>query len=211
MRQLSPQMQERFVTMMRRDVDRLQDFVEHVLEASRLEHAKSLELEPTVLPELLEQVLKQIHRRHTLSNKAITVVMDLETPERPLRTDPVALELILINLIDNAVKYSPRDHIHVRVHMHEEPNHVIIEVSDQGMGIPPTDLKRIFERFFRVERTDAPQIQGTGLGLYVVASLIKRLGGSIKAHSQGANTGTTFTLKLPSKRGPGRKRKSTSP
>lgn len=203
LRQLEPKMQARFVGMMKRDVDRLQVFIEHVLETGRLEHnERAVQVEPTVLPELFDQVFKQIHRRHTLAPKVLQMSMALEAPERPLMTDPVALELILINLIDNAIKYSDHDRLEVQITVVAEDDWVVVKVRDRGIGIDPRNLKRIFRRFIRLEREDKHHIQGTGLGLYVVASLVKRLGGRVEAHSDGQNKGSTFTLRLPDRREP---------
>lgn len=205
MREMTPEMQARFLQMMRKDVDRLQAFIEHILEAGRLEQStRHMEFHATPLHPLLERCLEPIYKRHAIAQDAVTLRFDLpDDSGAPFHviTDPMALEIILTNLIDNAVKYSPIDRVHIEVRVWSRGPTWGVEVRDQGLGIPPKLLKKkIFERFYRVERSDTPDItniQGTGLGLYVVRSLVKRLGGRIRAESPGPDQGSTFSVTFP--------------
>jgi len=198
-RELTPDMGDKLVAMMQGDVDRLQAFIEHVLEAGRLEHKeRELTYEPTVLPEIAERCLKQIQQRHQLRGDRFELVLELAASERPIVTDAMALEIILLNLLDNAVKYSGST-VKIRLTLSEGAGKLFIEVKDSGIGIPANKLKTIFTRFYRIQRSGPSRVTGTGLGLYVVASLVKRLGGKISASSEGESRGSTFHVELPSR------------
>jgi signal transduction histidine kinase len=117
--------------------------------------------------------------------------------ELTITTDPSALETVLKNLLDNAVKYSPSP---PRVDVSVRPDNqgqVELQVSDHGIGIEKAQLKRIFRRFYRIPSDEVYARSGTGLGLYVVAALVRNLGGHIEAHSQGPNLGTSMHVHLP--------------
>jgi signal transduction histidine kinase len=100
------------------------------------------------------------------------------------------------NLLDNAV--STRDRVRVKVSVAAPaPDTVWVRVQDQGVGIPRKQLKRIFNRFYRVQARGLKQVKGTGLGLYIVRSIAKSHGGRVFAQSEGEGRGATFTLELP--------------
>jgi len=101
------------------------------------------------------------------------------------------------NLIDNAVKYSGNN---VDVTVDTAPaddGYITVRVMDRGPGIPPTELKRIFKRFYRVPGSLAMRVKGTGLGLYIVRSVARRHGGRVWAESEGLGHGSTFFLQFP--------------
>jgi signal transduction histidine kinase len=100
------------------------------------------------------------------------------------------------NLIENAVKYSGKD-VRVRVETEQVDGYVLMRVKDAGVGIPKTELKRVFKRFHRVPGPLASRVKGTGLGLYIVRSVAKQHGGRAWAESEGAGRGSTFFLQLP--------------
>ena len=111
--------------------------------------------------------------------------------------DPDEVRAAVSNLIDNAVKYSGSD---VKVSVETMPmdgKYVMLRVRDQGAGIPKTELKQIFKRFYRVPGQVATRVKGTGLGLYIVRSVAKRHGGRAWAESEGVGHGSTFVLQLP--------------
>ena len=107
------------------------------------------------------------------------------------------LRMALINLIDNAVKYSGGE---VQVSVSVEPvgeKRLEVRVTDRGVGIPRAELKRIFGRFYRAPGRLVAQVKGTGLGLFIVQAIVKRHGGQIVAESEGEGRGSTFTIRLP--------------
>ncbi len=111
--------------------------------------------------------------------------------------DREELSTAISNVLDNAVKYSPKDPC-VRVSViTPDLQHVWIRVSDNGIGIPHSELKRIFRRFYRALTPAASQVKGSGLGLFIVRAIAKRHGGKAWAESEGAGKGTTVTIELP--------------
>lgn len=189
-----PQRQE-LRQMMLTDVERLTVFVDDILEASRIAHGRHSQMWTVVqVPQLLAAAAESIRRRHGLAADAI----QLHCPARmEVTTDPTALETVVKNILDNAVKYSPSP---PRVEVEAAPvsgGHLEIRVRDHGIGVERTQLKRIFKRFYRVPDADVYERSGTGLGLFVVAALLRNLGGSVRADSAGAGQGTTVTVRLP--------------
>ena len=107
------------------------------------------------------------------------------------------LRTVIINLLDNAVKYSP-EAVRVSVSVAAPaPQTVWVRVQDRGVGIPKKQLKRIFNRFYRVQARGLKNVKGTGLGLYIVRSIARAHGGRVFAQSEGEGRGSTFTLELP--------------
>ncbi len=113
--------------------------------------------------------------------------------------DEEAVEQILENLLDNALKYTPEGG-RVRIGWYVQAAQVCIEVSDTGIGIPEADLPRIFERFYRVDKARSREMGGTGLGLSIVKHLAQAMNGSVRATSR-VGQGSTFQVCLPEARG----------
>jgi signal transduction histidine kinase len=132
--------------------------------------------------------------RHRLSPEEI--IIDVE-PGLVVSTDRAALGIVVKNLIDNAAKYSSSPaRVEVRGRR-DADGRVVLEVSDQGIGIDRKNLKRVFHRFYRVEDQEVRERRGTGLGLFVVWALVKQLGGKVQAFSEGRGQGTTMQVELP--------------
>ena len=108
--------------------------------------------------------------------------------------DEEKVEIVLINLLDNAVKYTP-DNGEITVSVSENGNTIRVEVADTGMGIPSMELPRIFERFYRVDKARSRELGGTGLGLSIVKHIVDAHGGTVYAESEmGKGTRIFFTL-----------------
>jgi signal transduction histidine kinase len=182
--------------MMLDDVDRLRAFIDDVLEANRLSYARPgmMNLSDVPLSQLAEQCAHVVRLRHKLSPEEVSVDVD---PDLIVTTDRAALEIVVKNLIDNAAKYSERPARVEVVARVDSGNKVLLEVSDEGIGIDPKNLKRVFHRFYRVEDQEVRQRRGTGLGLFVVSALVKQLGGDVRAFSSGRGRGTTMRVELP--------------
>jgi two-component system phosphate regulon sensor histidine kinase PhoR len=127
--------------------------------------------------------------------KAIDLVYELPAEKVVLDVSPRALDHALINLIENAIKYSP-SHTTVTVRLSSRDDQVILEVQDEGPGIAPEAQERIFERFFRAEGGRSPQEAGTGLGLSIARNMIERVGGELSLESEEGK-GSTFRITLP--------------
>jgi signal transduction histidine kinase len=193
--ELAPDRREQLRVMMLQDVSRLVALVDGILDANRLIGGREIgDIGEVVLADLIEQVAEEVTRRHHLEMNIFTFELD---PDLVLLVDPTSLRTIVLNLLDNAIKYSDgRPQITVtmrRVGL----GTVRLSVRDRGIGIGKGDLKRIFQRFYRVPEEAVRARHGTGLGLFVVAGLVKALGGKIEAQSDGVGHGTTIHVDLP--------------
>lgn len=181
--------------MMLTDVERLSVFIDDILQSSRIAHGRrSQSLMLVDMAQVLAGAIESIRRRYDMKPGAIS----LQGPPR-LETfsDPTALEIILKNVLDNAVKYSsPASEIEVRMNLVTQ-GLLAITVRDQGIGIERSQLKRVFQRFHRSPDPRVNERSGSGLGLYVVKRLVRNLGGRIHAESAGRDQGTTIRILLP--------------
>ena len=180
--------------MMREDVERLSAYIDDILEATRLEHAgKGHTVTRVSLATLVDRCLAVVYRRHRVVPELITVDIP---PDLVISTDPGALEIAVKNLVDNAIKYSdPPARVHISAAVKD--SHLLIDVADEGIGIPRRALSRVFDRFYRVDDEAVRARRGTGLGLYVVQALVKGLGGRLSVHSDGPGKGTRMRISLP--------------
>lgn len=194
--EVAPEKRREFYDTMLMDSERLLSTVEQVLQASRTREKKRLlNISRINLTELLQESSKRIKTRYNLDENAISF-----TPpenETTIIGDANELQVVFTNLLDNAVKYSGKD---VRVLLAVKSlnkKHVIVRVKDFGIGIPPVELKRIFRRFYRVPSSLTQKKKGTGLGLFIVRTIVKKHGGRIFAESKGEGEGSTFIVQLP--------------
>jgi PAS domain S-box-containing protein len=119
---------------------------------------------------------------------------------RPLRCDQPRLKQVLVNLVENAVKYSP-DGGRVQIRVVDLPDRVRIDVNDEGLGIPPSEQSRIFEKFYRLDAEMTRGVGGSGLGLYISREIVEQMGGVLSVRSR-RGSGSTFTVTLPRTRVP---------
>ena len=188
----------KFYNTMRSDTDRLLSTVEQVLKAGELGQRQRVRQRTRVeLHPLVAECVATVCSRHHLQNDAITL-LDVPGGVRLfVRANSADLRTAVSNLLDNAVKYSPSGvHITCRLAI-EHYTWVSLSITDQGLGIQASDLKRIFKRFYRSSTTDRIKIKGTGLGLFLVRTIAQQHGGDVKAMSEGLNKGTTMLLRLP--------------
>jgi signal transduction histidine kinase len=192
-RDVAPEKRREFYDVMLADSDRLLHTVEQVLQASSTREKKNLvNITEIDLPALLRESVERVRTRYNLDESAISFTM----PENEMKIsgDAGELQVVFTNLLDNAVKYSGKD-IKVSVAVKNlNKKFVVIFIKDSGVGIAAGELKRIFRRFYRVP---TQKKKGTGLGLFIVQSIIKKHGGRITAESKGEGKGSTFIVQLP--------------
>jgi signal transduction histidine kinase len=184
----------KFYGIMRDDSDRLLGTVEQVLLASRTrEKGRLIESEKISLAELIEESISFIRERRGLAADVVRFVpppVDIE-----VNGDREELRSALNNLLDNAVKYTGDKPLITVSLTARERGRAEISVADNGVGIPSEDLKRVFNRFYRVPGRTG--VKGTGLGLAIVKAIVEKHGGRVSAESRGEGKGSTFTITLP--------------
>jgi len=190
---VTPEKRAEFYGVMLEDTSRLLETVEQVLHTGQAGRTP-LHLERHDLGALAEECVSFTRSR-------------LHLPESALRLSPVTgtvevlgdrneLRGAIVNLLDNAVKFSG-EHVDVEVQVAQNGDRAFVKVRDRGPGLPPSEARRIFKRFYRVPGPLTQRVKGTGLGLFIVQSAAKRHGGMAYAESGGPGTGSTFYIELP--------------
>jgi two-component system sensor histidine kinase KdpD len=172
------------------EADRLNRLVGNLLDMTRLESgAMRFKKEACDIQDLVGSALEELGQR--IRNRSISIDIPSELPL--IQLDFVLVERVLVNVVDNAVKYSPDD-TPIEIKAHAAGAFMEIEVADRGTGIPPEDLTRIFDKFYRVQRPD--NVSGTGLGLSISKGIIQAHGGFIAAENRQGG-GTIITISIP--------------
>ena len=184
----------RILEIMERHSNRLNALVEDVLSLARLESPGiELDISEIDLPELLHSIMRDWEKR--LAAKQLKSHLNFPGNLPRLPADETRLQELIYNLLDNAVKYSKAGGT-VSLRAEPEGDAVRISVTDQGIGISQNDLPRIFERFYRADKSRSSEQSGTGLGLSIVKHIAQLHGGSVKAKSEPGK-GTTISVVLP--------------
>ena len=187
-----PQSARRFVDLIVRNAERLQSLVDDMLELSRIE-SREVQLALQVLD--LDAVAERVVAHHLPRAERKHITLDCATGMPAVRADRRALEHVLGNLVDNALKYCGEGAT-VRVGAAAEDGRVRITVADDGPGIAPQHLERVFERFYRVDAGRSRELGGTGLGLAIVKHLVEAMDGTVAVESRlGAGSTFHFTLR----------------
>jgi two-component system sensor histidine kinase SenX3 len=187
-----------FYRIMLADAERLQQTVEQVLKAGVAgQRVGAQQRVPVDVAALAGEVLEVARLRHHLDHDRMLLRVAVDD-DALVSGDADELRSVISNLLDNAVKYSPAQapaQVSLEVST-PSPDLVRVKVHDQGVGIPQAQLKRIFRRFHRFQWRGS-KVKGTGLGLYIVRSIVKQHGGRVSAASDGEGRGSTFTIELP--------------
>jgi two-component system phosphate regulon sensor histidine kinase PhoR len=197
---------DRFLETIRKQTDRLNLIITDLLLLAKMESGQvPIKQEPVALAGLIDRTIGLLKR--LIEQKKHRVVVKVPAALPPILGDEERLGQVFSNLLDNAIKYTPEQGtITIRAEISPvappnatgdgpHPTMMEISVEDTGIGIPPQDLSRIFERFYRVDKARSRELGGTGLGLSIVKHLVEGHGGTVSAESQGK--GTRFVVRLP--------------
>jgi two-component system sensor histidine kinase SenX3 len=197
-RDIEENKRQEFYDVMLADSDRLLKTVEQVLRAGQSgQRNRGLNFRKVDIGQLARECVDLTRVRHNLSSDTVTFSESVNGERPQVKADADELRAAITNLLDNAVKYSVKDiHVSVEVATLGEKK-VAVRIKDSGIGIPAAQLKRIFRRFYRVPGRVMARIKGTGLGLFIVRSVVENHGGKVFAESEGPGHGSRFTIELP--------------
>jgi signal transduction histidine kinase len=192
LRRLSGDKLDAFVGTMLADTDRLHYLINNLLMAARLEQRrKPAERRLTDMSALLAEY---VERERTALSQGGSITLEVE-PALKMLVDPEEMGIVLRNLFENAVLYSPGSP-EITVGLVREGKSVRLSIQDKGRGLEKSQLKNVFEMFYRIHHA-GENVRGTGLGLYIVATIIRGYGGSVRVQSDGLGQGSTFIITLP--------------
>lgn len=193
--ELPPEMQVQFLGVISSEADRMTRLVRDLLTLSKLDYGRmDLKFSRFSIPEMLHSVHAAMMLDAENRGNELTLQMREQLPD--MTGDRERLEQVLINVISNAVKYTPTGgQIKVAAKM-SDSTHVMIQIEDTGMGVPQEDIPRLFERFYRVDKARSRDKGGSGLGLAIAKDMVKAHKGTINLQSE-VDVGTTVTIVLP--------------
>jgi two-component system sensor histidine kinase SenX3 len=197
-RDVTEAQRDEFYEIILADTNRLQQTVEQVLRAGRTGH-KQRALNVTVIDlcEMVRECLELTRIRYKLDEGALQYTESLDDRGARVKGDADELRAAVSNLLDNAVRYSDKG-VKVSVEVAAlDDKRVAVRIRDNGIGISNSQLKRIFKRFYRVQGAFMARVKGTGLGLFIVRSVVEKHGGRVFAESPGLGQGSTFTMQFP--------------
>ncbi len=192
----------RFLDIIEDEADRLYRLINDILALSELEHKKTkMIIEEINVGKMIEEVLSMLKSQS--ESKNIQLSMNIEKGLKSIKGDADKVKQMLINLVDNAIKYTPeKGQVLVEAYNLEEESSgdkIIIKVKDNGIGIPKQHIPRLFERFYRVDKARSRKVGGTGLGLAIVKHIAILLNGEIEVESE-VGRGTEFRIIIPASR-----------
>ncbi|HHY64394.1 MAG TPA: cell wall metabolism sensor histidine kinase WalK, partial [Clostridiaceae bacterium] len=184
---------EQFLHVINEETDRMTRLVKDLLTLSQHDGGIKLNLEDTSIGDLVAACVNRMRREAEAKKQSLKLKIRPNIPI--ISVDRYRIDQLIVNIIGNAIKYTPEKG-EIWVHVYCERDMVIINVSDNGIGIPESDLNRIFERFFRVDKARSRQMGGTGLGLSIAKEIAVMHGGDITVKSK-LGKGTSVFIKLP--------------
>ena len=174
------------------EAERLHTLVNNILLAARLDSGMAVSLGEIELKPFLYRIVDQLKDKYP--NVLFSFRSDAYIPR--IHADPNAMTSIALNLLENAVKYSPKDDNEIELSLKKGQDNIVMEIADKGLGIPDEEKSKIFKKFYRVGSEDTRKTKGTGLGLYIVKSLVEVHKGNISVKNNYPK-GTIFRVQLP--------------
>ncbi|ASJ55840.1 histidine kinase [Brevibacillus formosus] len=191
-KELKPERQQRYLATIYQEATRLTALINDFLDLQRMESGRqTYEVENVAV----DQVIQDIFGLYQVQSPLHRFELDLQTEQTVVYGDQAKLRQVFVNLISNAVKYSPHGG-HVRVSCRQDGNRLLVEVQDEGLGIPSEAIPHLFTKFYRVDNSDRRAIGGTGLGLAIVREIVHMHHGEVAVTSESGK-GSTFTVTLP--------------
>ena len=185
---------QRSVGFILQQVNRMETLVDNVLESSRLvARKKLLDLQPVALAPFFDTYFHEV--RVPIEDRGIRLRVDVRTCATVMATTE-ALRRVMTNLLDNAARFSARGG-EIRCRVADDGPQVRIEVEDDGVGIPRSELEKVFDRFYQIGRELSQRRGGTGLGLSIVFGLVQEMRGTVRAYSHDGKPGSRFVVTLP--------------
>jgi signal transduction histidine kinase len=193
-RVLNPASIREYCAAVHQQTDHLDHLVNRLLETHRIQSGqKHYQIAPHCVTEIAEEAIAHLRTQADAKRIAVTLVTD--DAEREINLDRTAIQDSVENLLENAIKYSPQD-THISITIFHSPGELNVTVRDEGIGIDPSDLPRIFDRFYRGRRGHAQSVTGTGLGLALVKAAAEGHGGTVEAES-APGQGSEFRIRIP--------------
>jgi len=185
---------KQYYRIINKESQRLTQLINNILDFSRIEAGrKQYRFVPTDLSRIVREVVEAY--RFPIEKDGFTLEVEVAEDLPEVEIDPEAIEQALLNLVNNAIKYSP-DQKYIRLEVRRDGERILIAVRDKGIGVAKADQKRIFEKFYRAENTLVHTTKGSGLGLALVQHIMEAHGGAVELES-APGVGSTFTLVLP--------------
>jgi len=189
---IDPERQKHYSQILHHNVVRLIDIVNDLLILTKIESGESLQKTTFSLFDLIRELEELLKKKLSDKNLQMKILIDKTIT---LHADKIKIRQVLINLLDNAVKFTKEQGI-ITVSATKDNGKILISVQDNGIGIPYVEQSRIFERFYQVDKARTGEVEGTGLGLSIVKHIVEDHGGNIKLESE-LGKGSRFTVILP--------------
>ncbi|MFH1509814.1 MAG: HAMP domain-containing sensor histidine kinase [Candidatus Nealsonbacteria bacterium] len=185
-----------YINILKENTDRMSELVSDLLTVSRIEQGKlPTSIEKVSLGKIVQKIIKEVEIFIKASNATIFLKIDDNLPEISL--DISQIKLAIENVLDNAIRYSDEKG-KINIKINKKDNYLYLEIKDSGVGIPSSDQKYIFQKFFRSGNALRHKTEGSGLGLYIAKSIVEKNGGKLKFKSEEGK-GSTFWFILPIK------------
>ncbi|MCM8796204.1 MAG: ATP-binding protein, partial [Candidatus Omnitrophica bacterium] len=183
-----------FINIIYHDSNRLAHLIDDLLDLSKIESGKlKMVFLPVDILEVIKRTLAVLEPQ--AKKKSISISLNVMDSLPKVLADPTRLSQVILNLLDNAIKYTP-DGGKVSISIFTKDKFVQVDIADTGIGIPQESLSRIFERFYRVDKARSRELGGTGLGLSIVKHIVLAHGGQVWVKSE-EGLGSTFSFTIP--------------